>query len=176
MCTILFILSTIVCRSIPASFSKLDCRVFPNRILWVSVLPPLCVHRIHPHKLFLTDQSRTSHFHTRHWQPELAFKFSIVVHKNHLHQGKGHPIENFANVINESNILKIQVFHQNCFLFLQQVVEKRHASNFKRDLFYFQLTSTIPQGIQRIRTHIGCFSFISAVLSDTLSIQIWYFL
>ena len=92
---------------------------------------------------------------------ELAFKFSIIV----LHQGRGHPIENFANVINESNIFRIQLLHWNIKM-LFSFLQKRHASNFKRDLFYFQLTSGIPLGIQRIRTHIGWLSFISSILSD----------
>ena len=115
MCTIFYILSTIVCRSIPASFSKLDCSVFQNRILWVSVLPPLCVRPSHPSSQTF-PRWPIMHFSLPHNPAELAFKFkfSIIVHKNQLHhQGQGHPIENFANVSNERNILRIQFLYRN---------------------------------------------------------------
>ena len=39
-------------------------------------------------------------------------------------KGQGHPIENFANVINESNIQDPFFFIKIAFLFLQEIVEK----------------------------------------------------
>ena len=56
-------------------------------------------------------------------------------------------------------ILKLNTWF--CWLSL----ESKKSSNFGKDLFSFQLTSRIPQGIQRIKTHIGCLSFISLSLS-----------
>ena len=56
-------------------------------------------------------------------------------------------------------ILKLNTWF--CWLSL----ESKKSSNFGKDLFSFQLTSRIPHGIQRIKTHIGCLSFISLSLS-----------
>ena len=148
-----------------AVYFKIAFCEFPSFLRCVSV------HRIHPHKLFHGDQSCTSHFHTirQNWHSNsnsalLCIKISSTIKDKDILL---RILPMWAmNVIYLGSSFCIKI--QKGFIFLQNMEfeEKRHASNFERDLFYFQLTSRIPHGIQGIRTHIGCLSYISSVLSQ----------
>ena len=58
--------------------------------------------------------------------------------------------------------VKIWILKLNTWFCWLSLASKK-SSNFGKDLFSFQLTSRIPQGIQRIKTHIGCLSFIPSL-------------
>ena len=131
-----------------ASFSKLDfqigfrefpsllqcalcivCAVCPSHppftqtfLHFILYFSPLCktVCPSHPSLTQTFPQWPIIQFTLARNREELAFKFSIIV----LHQGRGHPIENFANVINESNIFRIQLLHWNIKMFFLFLAKK----------------------------------------------------